>query len=85
MEARLAGRLLFALSTAVYLYYTAWLLIVPFIDEDQPARRLFPPPYYAVAPPVAAGVLLFSVTLITLGVFLVSSELRKLRAKSKSA
>ena len=49
----------------------------PFIDEDQPTRRLFPSPYYAIAPPVLAGVALWGATLVTLGCFLVSSELRK--------
>lgn len=39
--------------------------------------QLFPPRYYAIAVPVLAGVTLFGTTLLTLGCFLVSSELGK--------
>lgn len=39
--------------------------------------RLFPSRYYAIAVPVLAGVTLFGTTLLTLGCFLVSSELQK--------
>ena len=39
--------------------------------------RLFPPRYLAIAVPVLGGVLLFGITLTTLGAFLVQSELSK--------
>lgn len=56
------------------------LLLQPFIDEDQPILHIFPERYYAVAIPVYAGVILFSVTLITLGAFLLTAQLANLKA-----
>ena len=49
----------------------------PFVDEDQPVLRLFPPPFYALAVPVFAGVALWSAALLTLGAFLAGPELCK--------
>ena len=40
-------------------------------------RLIFPPRDWALAAPVLAGVGLFGTTLLTLGCFLVSGELRK--------
>lgn len=48
-----------------------------FVEEGQPILRLFPPRHFAIAAPVLAGVVLFGVTLCTLGGFIVSSELGK--------
>lgn len=52
-------------------------ILQPFVDKDQPVLRLFPDPYYAIALPVFAGVVLFSATLVTLGAFLLGDELAK--------
>jgi len=51
--------------------------VQPFVDDGQPVLRFFPPRYYAIALPVLAGVALFGITLLTLGCFLVASELTK--------
>lgn len=83
MERRSVGKLLFFVVTIAYLYYSFWVLVTPFIDLDQPILRFFPDKYFAIAVPVLAGVVLWSVTLITLGSFLVGSELRKSRAVRK--
>lgn len=49
----------------------------PFIEREQPVRLIFPRRDWALAAPVLAGVGLFGTTLLTLGCFLVSGELRK--------
>ncbi|EFN52542.1 hypothetical protein CHLNCDRAFT_138970 [Chlorella variabilis] len=86
----LAGNLVLVAACALYAYYTAWVLVTSFVEEGQPILRLFPPRHFAIAAPVLAGVVLFGVTLCTLGGFIVSSELGKLRqqwaeAKAKAA
>ncbi len=53
------------------------LVLQPFIDKGQPVLRLFPDRYYAIAVPVFAGVVLWSATLVTLGCFLINSEVCK--------
>lgn len=45
------------------------------MEDGQPILRLFPPHYLAIAIPVFLGVLLFAVTLCTLGCFLVAQQL----------
>jgi hypothetical protein len=59
----------------------------PFIDADQTfILKLFPDTYYALAIPLFSGVILISVTLATIGVFLVSGELSKLgKTKAKTS
>ncbi|KAJ2724850.1 Dolichol phosphate-mannose biosynthesis regulatory protein [Coemansia sp. Benny D115] len=46
------GATLLAIGTFVLSYYSIWTLIIPFVDEDHPARMLFPPQWYAIALPV---------------------------------
>jgi hypothetical protein len=57
--------------------HNCFLNLQPFIDEDQPIRKLFPSTYYAIAIPAYAGVLLFSATLVALGGLLLRDELRR--------
>ncbi|KAJ2777337.1 Dolichol phosphate-mannose biosynthesis regulatory protein [Coemansia javaensis] len=46
------GAALLAIGSFVFAYYSTWTLVIPFVDEDHPARRLFPPQWFAVAIPV---------------------------------
>ncbi|KAI7837990.1 hypothetical protein COHA_008172 [Chlorella ohadii] len=85
MEQRRLGGLVLLLTAAAWLYYSAWVLITPFIEREQPVRLIFPPRDWALAAPVLAGVGLFGTTLLTLGCFLVSGELRKMRAQQMAA
>jgi len=45
------GTVLTAIFTCSFVYYTIWLLILPFIDERSSIHGLFPDPYYAIAGP----------------------------------
>ncbi|KAJ2712006.1 Dolichol phosphate-mannose biosynthesis regulatory protein [Coemansia spiralis] len=46
------GAALLAVGSFVFAYYSIWTLVIPFVDEDHPARQLFPPQWFAVAIPV---------------------------------
>ncbi|KAI7817889.1 dolichol phosphate-mannose biosynthesis regulatory [Kickxella alabastrina] len=46
------GAALLGIGSLVFTYYSIWTLIIPFVDEDHPARVLFPPQWYAIALPV---------------------------------
>ncbi|KAJ1965474.1 Dolichol phosphate-mannose biosynthesis regulatory protein [Dipsacomyces acuminosporus] len=46
------GGALLAIGSFVFAYYSIWTLLIPFVDEDHPARSLFPPQWYAIAIPV---------------------------------
>ncbi|KAJ1646953.1 Dolichol phosphate-mannose biosynthesis regulatory protein [Coemansia erecta] len=46
------GAALLGIGTFVFTYYSIWTLVIPFVDQDHPARMLFPPQWYAIALPV---------------------------------
>jgi hypothetical protein len=54
MSDRALGALLLAASSLGFAYYTAWTLLLPFVEPDQPLHALFPPRHLAVALPAAA-------------------------------
>ncbi|KAL4514119.1 hypothetical protein Ndes2526B_g09273 [Nannochloris sp. 'desiccata'] len=86
MEVATRGRLLLTIVSISYIYYTIWVLGTPFIDSDQTyILKLFPDTYYALAIPLFSGIVLIGVTLATLGAFLVSGELAKLRQTKAKA
>ncbi|XP_071494274.1 dolichol phosphate-mannose biosynthesis regulatory protein-like [Diadema antillarum] len=39
----------------VFVYYTFWIIVLPFIEADQIVHQLFPPRKYAVIVPFVAG------------------------------
>ncbi|KAJ1731587.1 Dolichol phosphate-mannose biosynthesis regulatory protein [Coemansia sp. BCRC 34490] len=46
------GAVLLAIGTFVFTYYSIWTLVIPFVDVEQPVRKLFPPQWFAIAIPV---------------------------------
>jgi Dolichol phosphate-mannose biosynthesis regulatory protein (DPM2) len=50
------------------------MVLQPFIEDDNPVLRLFPPRFYAILIPTLAGVVLFSATLGVLGYILIASQ-----------
>lgn len=71
--------LLFA--TAVFVYYTFWTFVTPFIDADSAIQALFPPRYYAIALPVVALILGTCVILSFVGLVILKST-RKEKKKN---
>ncbi|XP_009285257.1 PREDICTED: dolichol phosphate-mannose biosynthesis regulatory protein [Aptenodytes forsteri] len=57
---------LVAFSLVLFVYYTLWIIVLPFIDSDHGIHRYFLPREYAVIIPVVAGLLL----LLFIGVFI---------------
>lgn len=58
------GMILIGLSTVIFLYYTAWVAMLPFVPEGNVLHAFFPPQMYAVAIP--ATLLSVGVTAIVL-------------------
>ncbi|XP_053939892.1 dolichol phosphate-mannose biosynthesis regulatory protein isoform X1 [Cuculus canorus] len=56
---------LVAFSLVLFVYYTLWIIILPFIDSDHGIHQYFLPREYAVIIPVVAGLIL----LLFIGVF----------------
>ncbi|KAI0227146.1 Dolichol phosphate-mannose biosynthesis regulatory protein [Lamellibrachia satsuma] len=62
---------LMATAGLIFTYYTLWIVIMPFVDEDYIIHQYFPSRVYALAIPIAAGV----IALLGLGKLIVSSVL----------
>ena len=77
MNDRTAGLTITLLSVVLFLYYTAWTLVTPFIEPAHPVLRWFPPRIYAVLVPAYLGLCLVCVVAAFLGIVM-------LRHKPKS-
>ncbi|KAF6327219.1 dolichyl-phosphate mannosyltransferase subunit 2, regulatory [Rhinolophus ferrumequinum] len=63
---QVVGLGLVAVSLIIFTYYTTWVILLPFIDSQHVIHKYFLPRAYAVAIPLAAGLLL----LLFVGVFI---------------
>ncbi|VEU23007.1 DEKNAAC104000 [Brettanomyces naardenensis] len=75
---QLVGFLMLLAATAIFVYYTVWTFVLPFLDDDKCIQKFFLPREYAIKIPVV--LLIIGVTLI--GVF-ISSVLIKTTNKKK--
>ena len=73
-----AGWTLITVTSLVYVYYTIWVIVLPFVDKDQIFHDFFPDHKYALGIPLLAG----TIGLITIGIFVL---LTCRRPKQKSS
>ncbi|KAK3611663.1 hypothetical protein CHS0354_012035 [Potamilus streckersoni] len=76
---KVIGWCLVDLSSIIFIYYTIWVIILPFVDKEQRIHYLFPDIVYAVAIPLMTGVL----GLLFIGSFIAITLLRSM-PKDKS-
>ncbi|KAG7380782.1 hypothetical protein PHYPSEUDO_006783 [Phytophthora pseudosyringae] len=72
-----AGLVLLAISVIVYVYYSMWVLLTPFIDAGHPIQRFFLPYHYAISIPAVLLVLLFSGAATFIGMVMIKSQKKK--------
>uniref|UniRef100_A0A5F9DHU5 Dolichol phosphate-mannose biosynthesis regulatory protein n=1 Tax=Oryctolagus cuniculus TaxID=9986 RepID=A0A5F9DHU5_RABIT len=77
---QVVGLGLVAISLIVFTYYTAWVILLPFIDSQHVIHKYFLPRAYAVAIPLVAGLLL----LLCVGLFITYVMLKNQRAAKKA-
>lgn len=53
-------------TLGAFAYYTLWVIVVPFIDDDHVVQQFFPDPYFALVMPFTVLV----VTVVVVGAFL---------------
>ncbi|KAK3248339.1 hypothetical protein CYMTET_42190 [Cymbomonas tetramitiformis] len=58
MEDKLLGFLLLSASSTAFVYYTLWVIVTPFVEEEHYLQTWFPDRYYAIAIPAYLGLLL---------------------------
>ncbi|GFF53030.1 dolichol phosphate-mannose biosynthesis regulatory protein [Aspergillus udagawae] len=71
-------------ATAIFLYYTAWTLLMPFVDQGHPLHDLFPPRKWAIRIPVILTLLGSAVVGTFIGLVMINSN-RKKAAKAAAA
>ncbi|CAF9903144.1 MAG: hypothetical protein HETSPECPRED_000131 [Heterodermia speciosa] len=49
---KLVGLAMLVLASVVFLYYTTWTLLMPFVDNGHPLHDFFPPRVWAIRIPV---------------------------------
>ncbi|ERT00787.1 dolichyl-phosphate mannosyltransferase polypeptide 2, regulatory subunit [Sporothrix schenckii 1099-18] len=71
-------------ASVVFLYYTIWALLMPFVDADHPLQNFFPPRVWAIRIPVILILLGSAVVGTFLSIVMIRSN-RKKSSKAKAA
>ncbi|KAE9614234.1 putative dolichyl-phosphate beta-D-mannosyltransferase [Lupinus albus] len=71
---RAVGFLLTFISLSIFTYYTFWVIILPFVDDDHFVHNYFLSREYAILIPVSAGVALLSFLSIFIGFVMLKSK-----------
>merc|ERR1712070_964714 len=82
---RVVGLAMLALASTVFLYYTIWTLLLPFVDSNHPIQTLFPPRVWAIRIPVILLLLGGAVVGSFLSVVMIRSNRKKaMKARQKA-
>jgi len=81
---KLIGVAMLIIATTVFIYYTVWTLLMPFVDDGHPLHSLFPPRVWAIRIPVILILLGSAVVGSFLSMVMIRSN-RKKAAKAKAA
>ncbi|XP_003470670.2 dolichol phosphate-mannose biosynthesis regulatory protein [Cavia porcellus] len=76
---QVVGLGLLAVSLIIFTYYTVWVILLPFIDSEHIIHKYFLPRAYAVAIPLAVGLLL----LLFVGLFITYVMLKNRKVTKK--
>ncbi|KAL3461058.1 dolichol phosphate-mannose biosynthesis regulatory [Aspergillus heterothallicus] len=84
MLGQLVGSAMLLAATAIFLYYTAWTLLMPFVDPGHPLHAFFLPRVWAIRIPVFLTLLGSAVVGTFIGIVMINSNKKKV-AKAKAA
>ncbi|BCS19002.1 hypothetical protein ASPVEDRAFT_231330 [Aspergillus versicolor CBS 583.65] len=84
MLGQLVGSAMLLAATAIFLYYTAWTLLMPFVDPGHPLHAFFLPRVWAIRIPVFLTLLGSAVVGTFIGIVMINSNKKK-AAKAKAA
>ncbi|CAG8679546.1 18192_t:CDS:2, partial [Acaulospora morrowiae] len=75
------GATLLLSSVALFLYYTIWALIMPFVDDGHPLHEYFPDRSYAIKIPVVILLVGLTVVFTFLSLVMIKSNSSKKSVK----
>ncbi|PNP38591.1 dolichyl-phosphate mannosyltransferase polypeptide 2, regulatory subunit [Trichoderma gamsii] len=81
---KLVGFTMLVAASVIFLYYTIWTLLMPFVDGDHPLQNLFLPRVWAIRIPVILLLLGSAVVGSFVGMVMIRSNQKK-AAKAKAA
>ncbi|KAK7908648.1 dolichyl-phosphate mannosyltransferase polypeptide 2- regulatory subunit [Apiospora marii] len=81
---KLVGLAMLLAASFVFIYYSIWTLLMPFVDADHPLQNVFPPRVWAIRIPVVLVLLGSAVVGSFLSVVMIRSNQKK-AAKAKAA
>lgn len=81
---KLVGLAMLVAASLVFLYYSIWTLLMPFVDSDHPLQNFFPPRVWAIRIPVILLLCGCAVVGSFLSVVMIRSN-RKKATKAKAA
>ncbi|KAM5351332.1 hypothetical protein ACJ41O_004055 [Fusarium nematophilum] len=81
---KIVGLAMLVAASVVFLYYTIWTLLMPFVDDDHLLQNFFPPRVWAIRIPVIIILLGSAVVGSFLGMVMIRSNKKK-AAKAKAA
>ncbi|XP_062515473.1 dolichol phosphate-mannose biosynthesis regulatory protein-like [Corticium candelabrum] len=79
-----AGFALLAFSSLLFVYYSIWVLILPFVDINHSIHQLFLPREYAVILPLTAGTLLLVIIGVFVAIVTISNRKPTVQVKKES-
>ncbi|XP_031558513.1 dolichol phosphate-mannose biosynthesis regulatory protein-like [Actinia tenebrosa] len=77
---RAAGMGMVLLGGLIFIYYSIWIIVLPFVESGHILHQFFLPRMYSVIIPVVAGVILLGV----IGVFITVIMLKNTKKPKKS-
>ncbi|CAM9895986.1 unnamed protein product [Pylaiella littoralis] len=78
---KLVGSGLLLLSVTIFVYYTLWVFVLPFVDTSHPLQEFFLPRKYAIAIPTLLVIVLVTLVATFIGLTLMKSA-RKQKQKA---
>ncbi|ORX87133.1 hypothetical protein BCR32DRAFT_324607 [Anaeromyces robustus] len=77
METRTGGYLFLISSIIFFIYYTLWIIILPFVDEDNIMRSFFPDYQWAFGITVFCIILGASVVFVFISLVMITSDIKE--------
>ncbi|KAG0184195.1 hypothetical protein DFQ28_011617, partial [Apophysomyces sp. BC1034] len=71
------GVVAFFVASSVFVYYTIWSLLMPFVDKDHPLQEYFPAREHAIRVPLLMMIIGLTILFTFLGLIMVKSKSKK--------
>ncbi|KAI8061329.1 dolichol phosphate-mannose biosynthesis regulatory [Thamnidium elegans] len=62
------------ITLGIFVYYSTWTLIIPFVDEGHPLHQYFPSWKYAVKIPLIIAIFLFTIVFTFLSLIMIKTN-----------